>query len=286
MSVTGALVPGSTTGSYGVQERWQQTIEDAVTDSQVFASNIRDVGEIFNKINIRKFDRSAVQSLSSTVAGDALTYTGAFAATVTITPVAYYHGTAMSQNELAQIGQSVDGDFRSLSERLIAEYIDFYSLSNVVSLTQTGTSAYANSIDASTLRNAISVLRTTGRGMAELGKDTINFVVDATRLQDLYGIPELTQAHLLGVGQGPLKTGVLSDQLGIRIFSTNQVNKTGAGSDNPLFIPSAFGIGYNQRPMVRIETVELNHRVIVYVNFGSGIIHDVRAMNIKALKTL
>ncbi len=65
--------------------------------------------------------------------------------------------------------------------------------------TQSGTSAYTLPIDGSTIRNGLSVLRTTARSKAEPGKADIHFVVDSTRWQDLPGIPEVGHAHILGV---------------------------------------------------------------------------------------
>lgn len=286
MSVTGTLVPGSSTGSLLMAQRWQETLEDAVADKLTYASVVRDVGRILNQLNIRKVARSAAQSLSSTAHGDALTYGGSADTAATITPVGYYHGTAFSENQIAQLDLTPDAPFRTLSENMVAEAIDSLSLVDTASLTNTGSSAFANVIDGSTFRNALSVLRNNARSMADPGKADIHLVVDATRLQDLYAIAEFTHAHILGVSNGPQRNGILVEACGVTLHTTAQVYKANGGTNNPFFIPSALGVGYNQRPMVRIETVELNHRVICYVNFGHGIIHDVRAMNVKAPSTL
>jgi hypothetical protein len=288
MAVTTTLFPGTATGAQLMATRWTNTLEDAVYDELVFASNVRDVGAPWNSLKIRKVARQAYSTLDqSTGDGSGLTYAGLGDTAVTLTgPTGIYLAAAFSENLIAQLDLSADGPFRQNCESGMAESIDTICLSDVSTFTQNGTSSYANPLDGSTLRNGVSVLRTTARSKAEPGKADIHFVVDSTRWQDLPGVPEISHAHILGVQNGPSRTGLFVEALGCTLHFSASVNKSGAGADNPLFVPSAYGIGYNQRPMVRIETVELNHRIICYANFAHGIIHDVRGMNIKSTKVL
>ena len=287
MAVTTTLFPGATTGSLLMASRWTNTFEDAVYDEMVMASNIRDVGRIDNSLKIRKVARQSSSTLAQdTGDGSGLVYAGTADSVATFTPVGIYLAAAFSQNILAQLDISPDAPYRLNCERGMAEAIDVVALALADDFTQSGTSSYAMPIDGSTLRNGVSVLRTTARSKAEPGKADMHLVVDSTRWQDLPGIPEIGHAHILGVQNGPLRTGIFVNALGVEIHVSASVQKTNAGSDNPLFVPSALGIGYNQRPNVRIETVELNHRIICYANFAVAVIHDVRGMNIKATKVL
>lgn len=271
---------------------WQASIEDTVFDKMVAAPNIRQLEKPDNGLVIRKVARPTgsggylTNTLSISAAGTTLTYDHGADTTIQLSPIGIYSAANFNRNTIAQMDFSPVAPFRQAAESSVAEAIDQYVLSLANALTTANYGAYTNPLDASAFRFALSALRVNARSLAEPGEAEMHAVFDGTQIQYIAGIPEVTHAHILGVSNGPQRTGVLVESLGIRIHYSNVVNKTGAGADNPVFLPSAFGIGYNERPNPIFQTLELQERVIVYTNFAYGTIHDVRAVNWKSTKTL
>jgi hypothetical protein len=271
---------------------WQASIEDTVFDKMVAAPNIRQLEKPDNGLVIRKVARPTGSGgyLSNTLAinavGTGITYDHGADTTIQLSPIGIYSAANFNRNTIAQMDFSPVAPFRQAAESSVAEATDQYILSLANALTTANYGSYASPFDALAFRFAISALRVNARSLAEPGEAETHAVIDGTQIQFVAAIPEVTHAHILGVGNGPQRTGILVENLGVKLHYSNVVNKTGAGADNPFFLPSAFGIGYNERPNPLFQQLELQERVIVYTNFAYGTIHDVRALNWKSTKSL
>lgn len=275
--------PGAT-GLYLMPEAWAKSAEKAVHDKTKFINRIREFPKLDNTLHIPKMSRFAALTLSQTAADGSVTYVANTETEATITPTGLYVATMLDANYVAQGGVAKIADFKAECEMTLAEKMDNVGLALVDDLTTNVLGAYAADIDAATWRGALAALAVSARGEAEPGQAPFYAVLHTSQIDDVLGISEFTHAEIRGTGASALVNGLVTKGYGVDVAFSNQVNTTGAGADNPVFLPEAFGVSYNQRISIKVQEFDLETKVIAYVNFGVATVHDGRAVNLRSKK--
>jgi len=270
------------TNSTLMAQRWTAGMEQAVYDNSVFIGTIAEHQRLMNTLNIRKAARFTAQTLAQSALGTTLTYNETQDTTVTITPTGIYVATDWMENFDAQLDFAPLAPFRQNCEDAMSEYTDQIALDYTSALTTNIAGAYGVAISAAAWRDAVRALRVSARSKAEPGKNKIYAVIDPEQWDELAGITEFTHAEIRGTGESALVSGLITKGYGVNVSFSNVVTGDGGGSNNPVYVPSAFGVSWNKKPYVKVQEVELVTRVIVYENLGINIVHDGRATNLRS----
>lgn len=271
------LVPGTHTG-WNI-EKWQRTVEAATYQKMVMIPIIDEGDRPFGELNIRKHARVSSSGLAQTDTGTGLTYSVIIGTPVAVTPAGNYVAAAWSENEDAQVDLNLDSEARGNLEGALAESSDQSVLANVATLTQNMSQA---DVDAPMFRKAFGRLAGNTNGMAMPGgKATVHAIFSHTQYPNLGNIPEFNNAEVRGGSETPYVTGIWMKGGGVMLHMSTVVDDDANGWHNVMFLPSAFVVAWNKKTLVRTQIDELEHRVILYNNFGSAIKHDLRAIDLR-----
>lgn len=272
--------PGDT-GAEWTDEVWPRTIQPAVYEALQFANKIKEYQALDNKIHIRKAKVLSVNSLASTASGSGLTYSANTEVDVEISPIARYVAVQISKSQLAQMNVDPQNMIVTGVQDALAEAVDSLCLTDVQSLTTNVLGNAAAAITRPLLLNALQLVRQTGKMEAVPGKSTIHFVCHPSQYDDFMSISEITAANVRGGNANPNVSGTVFDALGMSFTVSGNVVVDGNGANNVVFVPSAFGVSYNEQVGVTRQVFELSNRIIGYVNFGHGVVWDERACAIR-----
>lgn len=277
------LTPGS--NNIANMEVWVDTVEDGTYQKQIFIPRCDEIKRPYAKAHIRKYARMAAVSLASTAVGTGLTYQDPKGTEVTLTPAGVYVATAFSANEDAQSDIPFDSDLANESERSLAEANDETVLANVSSLTE----FRGNSVDdanAALIRNAAALLQENTNGMVVLGETTVYALLDSSQYGPAMSIPEFTSAQLRGDSENPNVSGRWIKGGGVTLAFSTVVTVDGNGANGVMWIPAAFAVGWNKRSQIKRQEIELQHRIILFNNFGSTVKHNLRAVALRTGSTI
>jgi hypothetical protein len=273
---------GTTAGGGLLAQAWQSNLEDAVYDLEVFIPRIRDLQRPLAQLTIRKQARFSSATMGTSDTGLLLTYNATNLAPVTMVPAQVYVAANWNEDFDAQAEFSPESEFRQNAEEALAEGKDQTALAATTSFTTNVKGSYATDITAATWRDALASGRISGRSRFAQGKMPIAVVVHPAQTDDMGAIPEFAQAHLRGQGDSVMRSGLFAQLYGVDVYFSNVVSGSGGGANNPMFVLSTFGIAYNRRDNVKYQEIEYQHRVIVGANFATGLIHDLRGVNLRS----
>ena len=271
------LTPGSNHLNFEV---WQDSVEDATYQRQLFIPRIQETERPYSKMHIRKYARMAANTLASTAVGTSLTYQDPVGVEVTFTPTGNYVATARSFNEDAATNVPFDSDLAAEMERALAEASDGSALTAVTSLTNFRGNA-GTQIDSAMLRNATALLQNNTNGMIVIGTTTIYVLLDPAQHNAVMSMPEYANADVRGDDENPHVRGVWSKGGGTMLMYSTVLTVDANGANGVMWVPSAFAIGWNERSQVDRQTLELQKRIILFNHFGSGVRHDARAVALR-----
>jgi hypothetical protein len=259
----------STSPSYGSNllfTKYQREIEPAVYENGTFFPLIEEADRPYNSLIIRKLAQfSAPTTLASSADGQGLTYNAAIDSQVTLTPVMKYQAVAVSELQMLQMETELPPVIKDALPDRLAQTIDADCLSRVAELTTTPLGTDARSA----------------------WKGTKYLVYHTNRMQDVLMIPELTAANLRGDSSNPNVSGIVLNGLGIEHHeSANVYVDANSIAYNVLFRPSAFRIGFNLRPGMKVQEYELQTRIIIRANYAHNIAWDDRAVMLKTKSSL
>jgi hypothetical protein len=198
---------------------------------------------------------------------------------ITLTPAGTYLMVQWSENEDAQIDFSLDAEARGQVEEAMAEASDQSALASVASGTQVLSAA---SVDGPMIRQAYGRLMGNTNGMATPGDSPqVYGIFSHTQYPNLGTIPEFNSAEVRGDSENPYIKGIWMRGGGVMLLMTTVVTQDANGWHNCLYIPSAFAIAWNKKTELQSQKFELTHKVIAYNNFGTGIKHDLRLIDMR-----
>lgn len=270
------IEPSGVTG-YNLQ-KWKRGVEGATYQKMKFIPTIDDEERLYGQLNIRKHARVSAATLAQSHVGTSLVASTLAGTPVALTPAGNYIMVAWSENEDAQIDFSLSSEARGEVEQAMAEASDQSALANAASLTQF---VSGGSIDAAMWREAVGKLMGNTNGVAEVGEAKIRAVISHNQYPALCTIPEFNAADVRGDSENPYVKGIFMKAGGVFVILTTVVTQDDNGWHQPMYIPSAFAISWNRRTSLEDQKFELQNKVIAYNNFGSGVKHDLRAIDLR-----
>jgi len=271
------MSPGGTTGfNYTKTAR---TIEAATYQKQIMIPLIEEAERLYGGLTLRKAARVAGAVVAQNSDGTGLTYVNPIGTPVALTPVGNVVPIAWSENEDAQMDQDLDPIAVDSGTSALAELTDQSVLALVPSLTN----FFANAdVTAAILYQAQGRLMGQTNGMATPGgRPQVYAVFSHKQFQTLATIDIFNNAMVRGDSENPYVQGIWTKGGGLLLKLTTVVANDGNGDHNVVFIPSAFKISWNVRSRIKRQELELQNRVILYNNVGSGIMFDGRAIDIR-----
>ncbi len=291
MAVTGsAYVPGTAgAGTELTNEVWQNTIEAAVYEEGALFPLIKERDRLYNKLHIRTFGQFAANSLGSTADGTGVTYGVATTYDKTATPVANYVAVNLSRSQIKQMNVDVtqSNDFKDAMNKALAQKIDQYVNTTLIpNLTTNVVGDGASTMDRALVLNLLYTIRKNARSAVQPGKSDIKFIVWPLQGPAFMSIPEFTAANLRGDSANPNVKGIVFEAMGLEFIVSGNLDATGGAIHNPMFVSDAFALSWNERPTVFSQDFELASRIYAYANYGTGIVWDDRAGDLRPKATL
>ena len=294
MAVTGSFyTPAGTSPKAGaslVNQVWQKDIERSLYEDAEFWPLLVERDRPYNTLNIRKIGRfSATNALAATTSADdgtGLTYVVAADTNITLAPINRYVAVGVARHQMSQMNVDPRGPFRISVEQALNEQIDAVCLQDAASLATNTTGSSSAVLDKPLLLNILEKLRYSARSAIKLGETKLWLIVHPGQFGDLMTIPEITAANLRGDSQDPNVKGMVLNGLGVNYKVSGNVYTSGGSAYNVLFVPEAFGIAWNEKPVVMAQEFELQYRIISYANFAHNIVWDDRAALIQTTSTV
>lgn len=270
------IVPGTHTG--WSNEVWERGFEEATYQRQKLIPVIDEHERLYSLLHVRKAARLVGSTLSQTSDGTGLNYLNPIDTPVTLTPIASVVPVGWSINEEVQIDVNLERVAPAV-EQALAELTETTVATNAASFTNVLSAA---DVSANMLRKAYGILMGNTNGLATPGgQETVYGFFTHTQYPVLGDIPEFNQADIRGDSENPYVRGIWTKGGGIMLLMSTVVYNDGSAWNNLLFHPSAIGISWNKRSMVKKDDAELQERRIAYNNVGSGVIHNLRAVLLK-----
>lgn len=277
MATPPILTPLGTTG-WNIQ-KWQRTVENATYQKMKMVPMIDEAERLYGQLNVRKAARVTASVLAQNADGTGLTPSNIIGVPVTLTPAGNYIMVQWSENEESQLDVSIDAEARSNVEAALAESTDQSVLASVPTLTQLMSQA---SIDGPMFRQAYGRLMGNTNGLLEPGKGPkVNAIFSHTQYPNLATIPEFNNAEVRGGSETPYVDGIWMKGGGVILAMSTVVANDANGWHNVMFVGSAFHISWNVRSKIKTQEFELTNKLIIYNNLGSGIKHDLRAIDLR-----
>lgn len=281
LGLTGsAYAPGNTALKLLI-EAWQKTIEDNAYEDAVIFPVSAPRERLYNKLHIRKLSKFTTNTLANTADGTGLTYSANTEVEVTITPIARYIALNFQRGVLAQMDQSPLEHYRRNIMQGVAQAVDQDFAVNVASLVTNVQGGAARDNDLAFITGGMALLRSNVGSYWNPGQPAYYHFVPS-QWDDIMSIPGITQANLRGDEANPLVKGLLHEGFGLRFVVTGNIYVDATPvAHNVLWLPAALGISFNERPVVDTQTFELAERLYVYVNYGTAIVWDERAVDMR-----
>lgn len=285
MAVTGSFyTPAGTSPKAGaslVNQVWQKDLERTLYEDAEFWPLLVERDRPYVQLNIRKFGRfAATNSLAATTSADdgtGLTYVVAADSNVPMPPINRYVAVAIARHQMSEMNVDPRGPFRISVEESLNEQIDAVCLQDASTLATNTTGSGTAVIDKPGLLNLLEKLRFAARSAIKLGETKLWTIIHPGQFGDLMTVPELTAANLRGDSQDPNVRGMVLNGLGLNYKVSGNVYTSGGAAFNVIFVPEAFGIGWNEKPVVMAQEFELQYRIIAYSNFAHAVVWDDRA---------
>jgi len=246
-----------------------------------------DVTRPYSQGHISKFARLTGNALGSTASGLAasLLFENPDGGEATLTPGTNYVATARQFGEDVMNPYNLDGSLPDEMENALAELTEIAGMANIASLTQFRGGPTTN-ITAAEIRAALSLLGRSTNGQYAVGDATIYGILDWSQHQHLMSIPEYTNADIRGDSENPNVRGMWSKGGGVMMMLTTACTVDANGTHGCLWVPTAFGTGWNARSQVMKQDDGLQKQIIVVNNVGFTVRQDLRAVGLRTDNTI
>lgn len=278
------MTPG-TAAAHANYEVWARGVDDATYQNMLFIPRISEDQRPYSKSHIRKYARLTGNALSGTAVGTGLLYENPMGTEITYTPGTNYVATARQFGEDWMSNVPFDSDLGSEMESALAELSEQSACANIATLTQFRGGPTVD-ITAAEWRNAKAQLERNTNGKVRPGESTIYGILDFAQEPHIMSIPEFTNAEIRGDAENPQVKGIWNKAGGVMLMLTSVLTTDVNGTHGCIWIPMAFVIGWNARSQVVKQDEELQKRIIVANNFGSGVRHDLRAIGLRTSNTI
>ena len=272
------MVPSSTT-SFD-RTTYLDTVEDPTYQRIVFIDSVKDYGKrLLDTGTVQKYARALGTTLAQSATGATLTTSDIGGTAVTLSPAGTYVAHAWSANMEAQINIDLASGGKDVIEQGLAESLDSNGLGNVPSLTQSISQA---AIDSAMWYQAVGRLTQNTNGAFAPGEaEMIRAIFSPTQYPNLMNIDVFTHSDIRGDSENPHVKGIFTKGGGVNVRFSTVITQDANGWHNPLYVASAFIHAWNQRIKGFQEQENLEHRINVFANDATAVLHDLRAIDLR-----
>lgn len=267
------------TGAHFNYEVWEDSFHGATYQELLALARFYDLKRPYSKNHTRNAARLLGNSMASTDVGTGLLYQNPVGPEVTTTPAANYVATAWAYGEAMSTDVPLDQDLATEMQKALAEASETSACAQFAALSQ-NRGAAGTDIVVGSWRNALGLLTQNTNGAFSPGQSEIYGILDASQYNAVMSIPEFTHADIRGDGENPQVRGIWSKGGGAMLMLSTALTTDPNGTHGCIWVRSAFGVAWNDRSTVLRQRLEAQNRLICLNNFGTSILHDLRAVGI------
>ena len=268
-----------------LEEVWPAELDTLAYERAVGYPQARTLPRPGDVIHIPRFDNLSSTVISETLTPDLTYVTNAeteftASARTRVTPM------QVSMPTLVRMALDPENEFRVAIEKSVASGIDSDFLSLATSLTTNVVGDYLTNIDFARLAQAHQKLVTGAKEYFEPREQSKAVcIVAATQDDDLISISQITNAQFRGDRMNPIVSGWVATAFGVDFYESTNIQVSGGGANNVMFVPRAMGVGFNQAPTIIDQEFQIWARFISWSDYVFGTIRDQYAVLIKSLGT-
>jgi len=256
-----------------IETNWDPSIHiTAYNKAQIinkFSQLNSDAGKPGRNFNVRSLanfaDQTATVNNNHNLAG--LTNAGTAEAVVSGTAETRYVFISVKEQTLAQLIVDPMQPFRNGAESALMEGIDEVGAGLFDNLSNTIGSPAAN-IDASLLLEGITTLASNAKQYWQPGTSKTAYLCSHhNQINDILDDPKFVQADFRGDSANAMVNGWVHKAYGVTVTTSGNIQSSSSAYHNALFIPEAFGIGWNQRMKVQKDRDGLEISIIPWADY-------------------
>lgn len=275
---SGDTIAGS---SVLTEEKWIAGFEAALYEGMKFIPTIKEYPAGKAKQHVRKLGTVTPSTLATNNDGTDVTVQSLSPTEATMIPVWPFLIVGWPDSLEYETDPGLAAAARENITGSMAAYLDYLALQNMASAAN-GIGNAAQAYDTAVHRLALATLRQNAKDKGQVGDVTINMILPATQLDDALSIGEIMHADVRGDGTAPVVTGKVTKGYGTRYnFTTLCYDDGVSGAVGGLYLDTAFGYFFNQRPTVEKQRYLAQNRYFTQAHFASNIIHTQRAYFVK-----
>jgi len=280
------LAPGTAAAHFNY-EVWEESVDPATYQKMLLTPRCSQTRRPYSLGRISKFARLTGNALSSTASGlaDTLLYENPDGGEASLTPGTNYVATARQFGEEVMNPYNLSAELASEMENALAELTEVGVAANIATLTQFRGGPTVN-ITAAELRNAMSLLGRNTNGQYSPGDAAIYGILDWSQHAHLMSIPEFTNAEIRGDKENPQVKGIWDKGAGIMMMLSTALTTDVNGTHGCIWVPTAFGVGWNARTQVLRQDDGLQKQIVVANNLGSTVRQDLRGIGLRTDNTI
>lgn len=274
MAITGNTYNPGTQGAAWVNEVWANTIDREAYNLAKIRPLILKQPALHKKLHIPKHAALSPSTIADTVdmSGHGLTFSANTEVEFTKTPHTVSLNVSVNDNQIGRMMVDPKDTLRTSITSALAQNVDQAIATLFAALTTNISGSYAAPLDLSTILEAKSKCRVGAKEYADDGQ--MNFVYSDTQEDSVLSIGNFVQAYVRGDNENPAVGGKIIEAYGLRFVCTGNVQNSGGGYNNCVFIQRAFVISFNQEPTVEAQRFGLATWLLGWSDFGTDTLRD------------
>lgn len=262
----GQYTPGTEAANW-IEQHWDPEIFIAAYEESVIIPLFTKMEKPGKQLNFRKHATLSTLQLGESSAGSSLTFAANTETVNTATPSTRYCATEVNANVLARMMADPEDTLRKSVEMSLAAKMDNLAGALFAALSTSTVGSGAASIDKTAILEAQRKLAVAAKMYYKPGVTPASVVVASSKTDQLTAISDFMSAQVRGDNANPIVTGWLFEAMGFKFYETGSLTFD-TSLHNCMFVKPAFGIGYNQRPTVKLQQYQLADRIIAWADFA------------------
>lgn len=285
MALPGGSTPyaAGNTGAAWVEDVWTNTIEQAAYDKAQVWPIVDPSPKPMSEVHIRKHAGFTAGTLANTAdhSGHTLTFSSNTETEVTKTPTTININVAVNDQQLWQMSVDPMNTLRDSIEMALGAKVDQDLLSLITALTTNIEGDYATDVD----KSAILALQSKVEHGAKQHGSSFYLVFHTLQGDHIRSVSEFIRADIRGSGGSPAVSGMIPEAFGLKFIKSGNVQNSGGGYNNGVFVPSFATVGWNKRIGIERQRFGLSNWLIGVGEYIFVTKHDARAGLLKSKNT-
>lgn len=262
-----------------IEQVWRSSIHITAYNKQKIVKNWTDLNEGVPKMsgtfNYRKHANLSRATIATNTDGTTdLSFVRNTEAVVSKNPVTFAIPVSVTDELLAKMILDPRDTLRNSIELSLAEGVDAQGAAVYSDIVTNSTGGAGTNISKSVVLDGIRKMATSAKMYFNPGETPGYLVVHPAQIDDILSIPEVTQANIRGDSADPNVQGWVWKAYGLNVDQSANISTAGGQANNLMFIPQAFGIGYNQKIQVKLQDYLLAHRIIGWTQFIAATLNE------------